>query len=48
VRVDPSRGKGGHQTIWVDGRFTVVKTGEIRTGLLLSMLKDLGIPKEEF
>jgi predicted RNA binding protein YcfA (HicA-like mRNA interferase family) len=48
-RFDASRGKGGHQTVYVGSdRLTVVKTGEIGTGLLASMLKDLGIPPKEF
>ncbi len=47
-RVDPSRGKGGHVTQWIGDRFTVVKTGEIGAGLLAAMLKQLGIPKDEF
>lgn len=48
VHVDSSRGKGGHQTLYVGERFTVVKTGEIKTGLLHAMLKQAGIPKDEF
>ena len=47
-RVDSSRGKGGHVTQWIGDRFTVVKTGEIGTGLLAAMLKQLDIPKDEF
>lgn len=47
-RVDASRGKGGHVTQYVGEAFTVVKTGEIKAGLLHAMLKQLGIPKEEF
>lgn len=47
-RVVASRGKGGHQTQYIGGRFTVVKTGEIGTGLLRAMLKQLDIPKDEF
>ncbi len=46
--VDASRGKGGHVTQWIGDRFTVVKTGEIKTGLLHAMLKQLGIPRDEF
>ena len=47
-RVDSSRGKGGHVTQWIGERFTIVKTGEIKTGLLHAMLKQLAIPKDEF
>lgn len=46
--VEPSRGKGGHVTQVIGGRFTVVKTGEIATGLLHAMLKQLAIPRDEF
>lgn len=44
----PSRGKGGHKTIYVGERFTVVQTGEIPKGTFHGMLKQLGVPKEEF
>lgn len=47
-RVESSRGKGGHQTFYLCDRLTVVKTGEIGTGLLMAMLKQLDIPKGEF
>ncbi|MGI9168925.1 MAG: hypothetical protein ACR2FH_01945 [Caulobacteraceae bacterium] len=46
--VDPSRGKGGHVTQTIGERYTMVKTGEIGTGLLHAMLKQLGIPRDEF
>jgi hypothetical protein len=48
TRLVKSRGKGGHQTLYVGNRWTTVKTGEIATGLFNAMLKQLGIPKEEF
>lgn len=47
-RVEPSRGKGGHTTQFVGDRHTVVKSGEIGSGLLKAMLKQLAIPEEEF
>lgn len=47
-RVDTSRGKGGHVTQYIGDRFTVVKSGEISKPLLAAMLKQLGIPREEF
>ena len=47
-QVETSRGKGGHVTQTIGERYTVVKTGEIGTGLLGAMLKQLGIPKDEF
>ncbi len=49
LRVEKSRGKGGHQMVYLGrtGR-TTVKSGEIGVGLLAAMLKQLGIPSEEF
>lgn len=47
-RVESSRGKGGHQTLYLGEGMTVVKTGEIGAGLQMAMLKQLGIPKGEF
>lgn len=46
--VELSRGKGGHVTQVIGERYTIVKTGEIGTGLLHAMLKQLGIPRDEF
>jgi len=46
--VDASRGKGGHQIVRVGGRWTTVQTGEIKPGTFYAMLKQLGIPKEDF
>lgn len=46
--VVPSRGKGSHKTLYVGERRTIVATGEIPPGTLRNMLKQLGIPKEEF
>lgn len=40
--------KGGHQIVRLGARWTTVKTSEIGTGLLVAMLKQLGIPKDEF
>lgn len=48
VELQKSRGKGGHQRLLVGGRITTVKTGEIGKGLLADMLRQLGIPKDEF
>ncbi|MDE0107923.1 MAG: hypothetical protein OXN96_08935 [Bryobacterales bacterium] len=42
------KGKGSHSKVFVGGRDTIVKRTEIGKGLLDSMLKDLGIPKEDF
>lgn len=46
--VEASRGKGGHQMARLGDRVTTVKSGEIGSGLLAAMLKQLGIPKDEF
>ena len=48
VRLDASRGKGGHQILSVGDRWTTVQTGELRAGVYFAMLKQLGIAKEEF
>jgi hypothetical protein len=47
-RVDSSRGKGGHQLLYIGAAMTTVKTSEIGAGLLRAMLKQLNIPPEEF
>jgi len=43
--VQPQRGKGGHVRVELGGRRTIVPTGsgEIRTGTLHSILRDLGL-----
>ena len=43
--VQPQRGKGGHVRVELSGRRTIVPTGsgEIRTGTLHSILRDLGL-----
>lgn len=46
--VDKSRGKGGHTMVKLGKRKTTVKSGEIGTGLLNAMLKQLEICKEDF
>ena len=48
-RLDSSRGKGSHATLYFGDRFTIVKDRkkEIGPGLLASMLADLGLTKEE-
>jgi hypothetical protein len=45
----PERGAGSHGTLYVGGRFTVVKDlkKELGPGLLSDMLKQLGIRKED-
>jgi predicted RNA binding protein YcfA (HicA-like mRNA interferase family) len=47
-RFVPGHGKGSHGRLYIGGRFTTVKRGEIPPGLLRAMLKQLGIDKEEF
>ncbi|HVY33144.1 MAG TPA: hypothetical protein VG960_01865 [Caulobacteraceae bacterium] len=46
--VEASRGKGGHQVLRIGDRWTTVQTGELKPGVFHVMLKQLGIPKEEF
>lgn len=43
--IDPKRGKGGHVTVILHGRTTVVPTGsgEIRRGTFFKILRDLGL-----
>jgi len=43
--IQPQRGKGGHIRVQLGSRLTIVPTGskEIRTGTLLSILRDLGL-----
>jgi predicted RNA binding protein YcfA (HicA-like mRNA interferase family) len=45
----PERGSGSHGTLYVGGRFTIVKDlkKELGPGLLLDMVKQLGIRKED-
>ena len=45
---DARRGKGSHGVLYVGDRRTVVKYGELKPGTLRSMLRQLGIPKENF
>jgi hypothetical protein len=46
--VDPSRGKGRHQMVRIGEKWTTVQTGELKPGIFHAMLKQLGIPKDEF
>jgi hypothetical protein len=48
VTIDPSRGKGGHQILRVGDSWTTVQTGDLKPGIYHAMLKQLGIPKDEF
>lgn len=48
VVLDKAHGKGSHQTLFFGSGKTTVKHGEIGTGLLHAMLKQLGIDPKEF
>lgn len=43
--VDPSRGKGGHVRVSLNGRTTFVPTGtkDLKTGTVSGILKQLGL-----
>ena len=47
-RFDPRHGKGSHGVLHLGDRRTVVKHGELKTGVFQGMLKQLHIPKEDF
>ena len=47
-RFDPAKGKGSHGTVYVGDRETQVQHGEIATGTLMSMFRDLGIDRRDF
>ena len=50
VRVEVKRGKGGHLILYYGARKTVVKDRrkEIGAGLLLSMIRQLGLERNDF
>ena len=45
---DPAKGKGSHGTVYVGDLETQVQHGEIATGTLMSMFRDLGIDRRDF
>ena len=45
---DPVKGKGSHGTVHVGDHETQVQHGEIATGTLMSMLRELQIDRREF
>ncbi len=45
---DPAKGKGSHGAVYVGDQETQVQHGEIATGTLMSMLRDLNINRREF
>ena len=47
-RLEPSRGKGSHQRLWIGRSFTTVQRGELKPGTFRGMLKQLNISKEDF
>ena len=47
-RFDQAGGKGSHGKLYIGAGRTVVKHGEISKGMLLSMLKQLGIDRKDF
>ncbi len=40
--------KGTHNRIYVGTRFTTVRRGELKTGMLAAMLRQLNIDRREF
>jgi len=46
VRLDLSKGRGGHGRVWVGDRFTTIPSGELKKGTKEGILKQLGLPKE--
>ncbi len=47
--VDPTSGKGGHMRVTLNGRLTIVPSGkgELPTGTLAAILRQLGIKKQD-
>ena len=45
---NPAKGKGSHGTLYVGDRRTMVQYGEIATGTLMSMFRDLDIDRRDF
>ena len=41
-------GKGSHSRVYVGARFTTVQRGELKTGILAAMLRQLNIDRGEF
>lgn len=47
-RFDPAHGKGSHGRVYVGSRFTTVRRGDLSTGLLTAMLRQLDIDRRGF
>ena len=45
---EPSKGKGSHGTFYLGDRHTTVQYGEIKIGMLMQMLRELGIDRRRF
>ena len=45
---DPAKGKGSHGTAFIGDRRTQVQHGDIATGTLMSMLRELSIDRRDF
>ena len=45
---DPQKGRGSHGTFYLEGRSTQVQHGEIATGTLMSMFRELNIDRRNF
>ena len=45
---DPTHGKGSHGRVSVGSRFTTVRQGELKKGILAAMLRQLNIDRREF
>ena len=48
VRFDPTHGKGSHGRVYVGCRFTTVRRGELKKGVLAAMLHQLNTDRREF
>lgn len=46
LRIDTVAGKGSHIKVYVDGKATIVKDGELSPIYTQLILKQLGIPKD--
>ena len=46
-RFDPAHGEGSHGRVFVGSRFTTVRQGELRQGVLAAMLRQLDIDRRE-
>ncbi len=46
--VKSDEGKGSHRKVYLGEHWTTVKHGEISKPLLVAMLKQLGIPRDQF